>query len=217
MSCDTENIHKRPERQTTVLVCLNKNQTVMERPVSMTDTSLAKDTRSRMTRHEHLQYGWLGAEPPHHTNTCNDLFVHELAERLATWQFLDGNLPLARKDKYEMRTRAFIRQKMDRVCAGRAVPRSDVKALDLAFARGLPIYEIRWRRTMPLLENSGQDEMIRQYCAEPDSMNNWVFGLVVHFKNIEGLAGTRYAKHRIRTSLKPSNNMSTMSESAGTS
>ncbi len=88
-----------------------------------------------------------------------------------------------------MRTRAFIRQKMDRVCAGRAVPRSDVKALDLAFARGLPIYEIRWRRTMPLLENSGQDEMIRQYCAEPDSMNNWVFGLVVHFKNIEGLAG----------------------------
>ncbi|MCH4852118.1 hypothetical protein LF908_07880 [Bifidobacterium pseudolongum] len=31
--------------------------------------------------------------------------------------------------------------------------------------------------------------MIRQYCAEPDSMNNWVFGLVVHFKNIEGLAG----------------------------
>ena len=40
---------------------------------------------------------------------------------------------------------------------------------------------------MPLLENGGQDEMIRQYCAEPGNMDAWVFGLVVHFKTIDGL------------------------------
>lgn len=153
----------------------------------MTGANLAKDARSRMTRHERLQYGWRGNEPPHRANGCDDLFVRELAERLATQQFLNGNLTLAKKDKYEIRTRAFIKQKMDRVCEGRAIPRSDVKALELAFAQGLPIYEIRWQRPMPLLENDGRDEMIRQYCAEPGNMDAWVFGLVVHFKTIDGL------------------------------
>lgn len=150
----------------------------------MTGANLAKDARSRMTRHEPLRYGWRGQEPPHLTDDCDDRFIRELAELLANQQFLAENLDWKNRDKYMRRTRMFIKQKMDRIREGHAYPRSDIRSLELAGEQGIPLFEMRWHRTMYLRENP--DEHIRQYCAEPDDMPGWVFGLVVHFKNVNG-------------------------------
>lgn len=153
----------------------------------MTGNSTVDENQSRMLQHREIEYGWRGEVPPQHSDQCDRAFIGVLANRLSSRQVAVGNLPLRNRESYERRTRAFIRQRMDRVREGRAFPCSEVKTVELAADQNLPVFELRWNRTVDLLDENKRRELIRQYCAEPESMSDWVYGLVIHFKNIDGL------------------------------
>lgn len=85
--------------------------------------------------------------------------------------------------KYKSKLKAFLENKLNRLQEGKLTPGSEVTPVKRA-RRDARIFELRWHHETTIHRSA--KTQIRHYVGEPPEIEDTVFGLVIHLKDISG-------------------------------
>lgn len=144
-----------------------------------------RSAKSRCVGGRPVRYQWAG-EPlnrsPEHGETVSKVVVTWFADRAENQEFATGNIDSRHFNKYLIKLKAFLEEKLDRLQEGKLTPGSEV--IEVERAVGQNIFELHWHFET-VAQKKGKTQ-IRHYEAESDEVENSVFGLVLHVKDVAG-------------------------------
>ena len=145
----------------------------------------ARSAKSRCVGGRPVRYQWAG-EPlnraPEQGETVSKVMAAWFADRVANQEFATGNLDSRHFNNYKIKLKAFLEEKLDRLQEGKLTPGGDV--LEVERAVGQSIFELHWHFET-VAQKKGKTQ-IRHYEAEPDEVEDSVFGLALHVKDVAG-------------------------------
>lgn len=141
--------------------------------------------RSRCVSGKSVVYLWAGeslGQTPEQGKTISQTVASWFADKAANQELANGNIDFRRFDKYKIKLEAFLEEKLNRLQEGKLTPGSAVVEAKHAGLRN--IFELRWHFEA-VAQHKGKTQ-IRHYEAEPGEVEDSVFGLVMHVKDVTG-------------------------------
>ena len=143
-------------------------------------------TDSRCTQGRPVRYSWAGESTVRSDAYTTDI-VTAIAERFASeaanQELMQGEIDSKHFRKYKSKLKAFLENKLNRLQEGKLAPGSEVIPVKQA-RQDARIFELRWHHETTI--HGSAKTQIRHYVGEPPEMEDTVFGLVIHLKDISG-------------------------------
>ena len=147
-----------------------------------------RSMKSRCVSGKPVKYLWAGeplGQSLERGESVSGVVAAWFAGVAANQELASGNVDSRHFDKYKIKIKAFLEEKLDRLQEGTLTPGSEVVMVERA--RTQNIFELRWHFET-VSQKKGKTQ-IRHYEAEPSEVGDSAFGLVMHVKDVSGAEG----------------------------
>ena len=142
----------------------------------------------RQSLHSRLlvRYSWAGESTVRsdaYTANIVIAIAEHFASEAANQELMREKIDSKHFRKYKSKLKAFLENKLNRLQEGKLTPGSEVTPVKRA-RRDARIFELRWHHETTIHRSA--KTQIRHYVGEPPEIEDTVFGLVIHLKDISG-------------------------------